>query len=250
MKQISEGRRQVRGHAEQHLEAVQDDGVSGLHRVFTCCFCSQQNLKIGVKYGDPDDEQEQRVGDVSLLGDDVLWERRVSETEHLRMNNGQMLCGQSDDQVRRGRDRGGRPHQQDQRQRSLDGPNLEMVKREADSAVALQGHAGQVQGRVLGGDHGQQQENPAHADVDPVDGVTDDEQHDGQVHLDQVIHHQVDEEYVAWVHVEHLPKKKKVCLFIHVCAAEDQICQVCPLVTEFTAETEGARREADPSEQT
>lgn len=126
-----------------------------------------------------------------------MWERCISETKHLRMKDGQMLAGQSDEQVRCGRNRGGGPYQQDQHKRSLDGPNLDVAEREADGDIALQGHAGQVERRVLSGDHGQQEEPPADADVELVDGVADDKEDDGHVHLDQVVHHQVDEEYVA-----------------------------------------------------
>ena len=79
-----------------------------------------------------------------------------------------------------------------------------MAKREADGDVALDRHAGQVQRAVFSGEQSHQDEGAADGDAEFVDGVADNEQGDGQRHLDHVIDDQVNEKDVARIRVEDL----------------------------------------------
>lgn len=79
-----------------------------------------------------------------------------------------------------------------------------MAKGHADGDVALHRHAGQVQRGVFSGEASNHYEDAANGDVYFVDGVADDEEEDGQRHLDHVVDHQVDNKDVARIGVEDL----------------------------------------------
>lgn len=194
----------IRCHAQQHLETVENDGVSGLPGIFTGRFCSEHNSEIGVEDDEPDNDQVEDVGDVPLLDDVRVWEGSFPQTEHLRIEEVQRLRGQCDKEIRKDGKHAGGPDQTDQQQRPPDGADLHVAKREADGDVALQGHAGQVQRRVLGGDESQQDEDAAEGHVDLVEDVADDEEHHRQHHLDHVIDHQVKKQDVTRIGVEDL----------------------------------------------
>ena len=84
-----------------------------------------------------------------------------------------------------------------------------MAQRVTDGDVALDGHAGEVDGCVARGEDGQQDEEAAEGDVDLVVDIAEDEEHDGDGQLDRIVDNHVDEEDVAGVFVEHLQREEK-----------------------------------------
>ena len=125
------------------------------------------------------------------------------------MEEVQRLCGQGDEKIRKNWQHAGRPDWTNQHQSPPDGADLHVAKREADGDVALDRHAGQVQRGVFSGDQSHQDEGAADRDAEFVDGVADNEQGDGQRHLDHVIDDQVNEKDVARIRVEDLEDERK-----------------------------------------
>ena len=114
------------------------------------------------------------------------------------------LGRQGDEEVGDGGDHADQPDEADEDVGAVDSADLCVAQRVADGDVALDGHAGQVDGRVAGGEYSHQDEEAAEGDVNGVEYVAQNKQGDGDRELDGVVDDHVDEQDIARVLVEHL----------------------------------------------
>lgn len=84
-----------------------------------------------------------------------------------------------------------------------------MAKGDADGDVALNGHAGQVDGRVACGEDGEEDEETTEGHVDGVQDVAQQEEGDGDGQLDAIVDHHVDEQDITRVLIEHLREEEE-----------------------------------------
>lgn len=197
----------VCGGAEQHLNCMQQNCVSGFLGTFARGFCSKQNLEVRVKDNDPNYNQIHIIGVVSLLDGERIWEGGFSDTKNSGMKKFQRLCGQGDEQIWKYGHQAGHPHQSNQPVCPFDRPDLGVAERHADGDVALRRHAGQVQRRVLAGEEGDQDQDATDGNAELFDGVADDEQGNGQNQLHHIVDHHVNKKDIARIRVENLREK-------------------------------------------
>ena len=199
----------VHQHAQQQLEAVEQDGVSGLLCIRAGGPGGEQDAEVRVDQGQPHDDQQQHVVGVPLEDDARAAEHGLPQTEVVGAEERHGLCGQGHKQVREDGERTGGPDQPYEEVGSPHGADAGMVQRATHRHVALQGHAEEVERCVFGGEQSQQDDEAAQGDVDAVEGVAEQEEEDGEGQLDSVIDDHVDEEDVAGIGVEDLSPHSK-----------------------------------------
>ena len=87
---------------------------------------------------------------------------------------------------------------------ALDGADLGVAQRDADSDVALYSHGGQIDRCVEGCEDCGDQQEAAEGHIQGEQDVAEDMEEACQGQLQHVVNHQVDEQDVARVGVEHL----------------------------------------------
>ena len=133
----------------------------------------------------------------------------VTQAEHGRVKEAERLGCQGDKQICDVRSHAYEPYQANQDVGATHGENLSVAKGDADGDVALNGHAGQVDGRVACGEDGEEDEETTEGHVDGVQDVAQQEEGDGDGQLDAIVDHHVDEQDITRVLIEHLREEEE-----------------------------------------
>lgn len=97
-------------HTQQHLKTMENNCISGLCSILTCCFCSEQDFEVSKKDNKPDNNQIDYIGDISLLDDVGISKDCFSEAKHTRIIEIQWFYGQGDEEIRKNRQHAGHPN--------------------------------------------------------------------------------------------------------------------------------------------
>ena len=124
-------------HAQQQLEAVEQDGVSGLLCVRAGGSGGEQDAEVRVEQGQPNDDQQQQVPGIPLEDDVRATEHRHPHTEDICAKERHRLGSQGDKQVREDGESAGGPDQTDEEVGSPHGADAGVVQRATHCHVAL-----------------------------------------------------------------------------------------------------------------
>lgn len=186
---------------------MEENCVSGFFNVYARILGCKQNPEVSVEEREPHEGETNDVWRVPLLQAVAASEHVISGTEQVRVEEVLRLGGQQDEEIRQDGARARRPDQTNQDVGFLDGADLSVAEGHADGDVALDCHAGQIEGGVEGGEDGDDEQEEAEGYVDGVKGVADDVEKRWQNQLHHVIDHQVDEQDVTRVGVKDLEDK-------------------------------------------
>ena len=145
----------VRQHAQQQLEPMEQDGVSGLLGIHAGCPDDEKYVEVCVEQGQPNDDQQQHVGDFPLAEDVRVAEHHLPHTEDPCAEERYRLGGQGGKQVWEDGECTCGPDQSDEEVGSPHGADAGVVQWETHCHVALECHAGEVEWRVFGAEEGQ-----------------------------------------------------------------------------------------------